>query len=133
MANRQQRRAANKATPAYRRGETHESLLAKFAKNGITAKDYDQARQEEYERGFRDGHAQAAPTTFKMVYAAICLALNEMHRFGRKRCRNVLLRVDSHVMKTLTSAEAIQEVYERIGLHIDFDEPFDRIVEDDKK
>ena len=133
MANRQKRRAANKATPAYRRGETQESFLARLAKNGITAEDYDRARQEEYDRGLREGHAQAAPSTFKTIYAAICLALNDMHGFGRKRCCEVLLKVDNYVMQTLTSAESIQEVYDRMGLHIDFDEPFDRIVEDDKK
>lgn len=125
--NRAQRRAQNKSTPAWRRGETAESMLARFAQNGITAKDYDDAREREYNRGYKEGFAAAAPATYKTIYAAICLAANELHGFGQKRCLDLLLKVDEIVTYSLTSTEAICEVYKKTGLEIAFDEPFDRV------
>lgn len=68
----------------------------------------------------------------KSCYAAICLALHELYGFGRKRCLDTLNCVDAKLIDTLTSAEAIDEVWEKIGLQIDFSEAFDRISEKDE-
>lgn len=69
----------------------------------------------------------------KSCYAAICLALHELHGFGKKRCRDVLNCVDAKLLETLTSAEAIDEVWRTIGLEINFSEPFDRITEKEEQ
>ena len=124
--NRQQRRAAKKSEIKHSwHGFTKEQKMEALFKNGITADDL----KHEYNRGFSDGFHEASPATFKTIYAAICLALNDKYGFGKKRCIDALNVIDQYVINSLTSAEAIEEVYKRIGIQIDFKEPFDRITE----
>lgn len=122
--NRQQRRAQQKAVPGYLRGSKEDKIKA-LLKNGITPQDLEQ----EYRKGFEAGFKAAAPATFKAIYAAVCLALHDLHGFGRKRCAQVLTTVDGHVLETLTSEELIDDVWSKIGLQLAFNEPFDRIEE----
>lgn len=124
--NRQQRRAQKKEkVPAYRK-MTIEERKEKLMRNGITPEDL----KRSYDNGYKHGFADASPTTFKIIYAAVCLVLNEKHGFGKKRCRDVLNDVDARVIDYLTSAEAVEAVYEKIGLEIDFGEIIgDRVKE----
>ena len=122
--NRKERRAAIKKTPSYMR-ETKEELTKRLIKNGITAEDL----KREWDKGYSAGFKGAAEPVIRGCYAAICLALNDLHGFGQKRCADILNAVDEHLTMTLTSKEAIDEVYKRMGLKIDFKEPFDRVQE----
>ena len=125
---RQQKRAekrnANKPSPAYK-SMTKQQKIQALIKNGITIENL----KRSYDDGYNAGFADAAPATFKTIYAAICLALNEKYGFGQKRCIDVLNAVDRYVVDSLTSAEAIEEVYKRMKITIDFSEAFDRVVE----
>lgn len=122
--NRKDRRAAIKSKPSYMR-ESKEELTKRLIKNGITVEDL----KNEYQKGYTYGFKEAAEPVIRGCYAAICLALNDLHGFGQKRCADVLRALDEHLTMTLTSKEAIDEVYERMGLRIDFKEPFDRVQE----
>lgn len=122
--NRKNRRAAIKAKPSYLR-ESKEELTKRLIKNGITPEDL----KREFEKGYTAGFKEAAEPVIRGCYAAICLALNDLHGFGQRRCADVLNAVDNHLTMTLTSAEAIEEVYERMKLTINFKEPFERIQE----
>lgn len=122
--NRKERRAAIKSKPSYLR-ETKEELTKRLIKNGITLDDL----KDEFQKGYHAGFKAASEPVIKGCYAAICLALNDLYGFGHKRCGDVLLAVDNHITMSLTSKEAIEEVYKRMGLRIDFKEPFDRIQE----
>lgn len=122
--NRQQRRAQQKATPGYLRGGKEDKIKA-LLKHGITPQDLEQ----EYKNGFEAGFKAAAPATFKAIYAAVCLALHDLHGFGHDRCAKVLMAVDDHVVSTLTSEELIEDTWKQIGLRLNFGEPFDRIEE----
>lgn len=122
--NRKERRAEIKKTPSYLR-ESKEELTKRLIKNGITVKDL----RNEWDRGYNAGFKEAAEPVIRGCYAAICLALNDLHGFGQKRCADVLRALDEHLTMSLTSKEAIDEVYKRMGLRIDFKEPFDRIQE----
>lgn len=129
--NREQRRAQKRKerqqrnpAPAYRPLTKQEKIDA-LIKNGITVKDL----EKNYNDGYKAGFADAAPSTFKTIYAAICLVLNEKYGFGRKRCHDVLNAVDKCVTESLTSMELIEEVWERIGLYIDFNDGIERIKE----
>ena len=102
-------------------------LMDKLQINGITVNDL----KENYDIGYKDGFKAAGEPIVKGCFAAICLVLHEMHGFGRKRCCDVLNAVDRHMMYTLTTDEAIQEVWDTIGLHLEFNEPFDRVQEKD--
>lgn len=130
--NREERRRQKRAEknqprkPEYK-SMTKQQKMDALIKNGITPKDIEKSYSDGYNAGFSD----ACPATFKTIYAAVCLALNEMHGFGAKRCRDILKMVDSKVIYSLTSEEAIQAVYDRMGLTLNFDEPFERIGEKD--
>ena len=127
--NRAERRAKAKATPAYRRGVGAEDLIRKMSVNGITPEQYDKHGREEYERGLRQGYMDGGTESIKMVYAAVCLALKELHGWGRKRCYDVLARIDDHVTNHLHSSDAIDEVFSEVGLRIDFKDPLERVKE----
>lgn len=99
----------------------------RISKNGITLEDVKRAEDEAYNKGVNVG----IENTMRTCYAAICLALHEQHGFGRERCKRVLNDVDEKITMALTSEEAIQEVYDRMGLEIVFRDsmPGDRIQE----
>lgn len=98
----------------------------RISKNGITLEDVKKAEDEAYQRGLNAG----IESTMRTCYAAICLALNELHGFGRERCSRVLNSVDEKIVMALTSEEAIREVYDRMGLEIQFKEmPGERVQE----
>lgn len=96
----------------------------RIAKNGLTLQDLDDA----YQRGKEDGFKDSADNIIRTCYAGVCLALNELYGFGSKRCCDVLNKLDWHIVYSLTSEDAIKEVWERMKLSIDFKEAFDRIT-----
>lgn len=99
--------------------------MEKLQRNGITVADL----KENYDKGYTDGFKAAGEPIVKGCYAAVCLALNDLHGFGQKRCAAVLRSVDEHMRYSLTSQETIEEVWQRMGLRLEFKEVFDRIVE----
>ena len=95
-------------------------------KNGITLDDVKDAEEKAYRTGVRTG----IDNTMRTCYAAICLALHELYGFGKERCSRVLNLTDEKITMALTSEEAIQEVYDSIGLEINFkDVPGERVQE----
>lgn len=106
---------------------TREQMVAGLIRNGITLADM----KREYETGHSEGYSQGCKASLRTVYAAICLALNDLYGFGFKRCGDVLQAVDNHVVNTLASSEAIDEVYRRMKLKIEFDDPLERIVREE--
>ena len=124
MANRKERRAANKALPAWQR-QTREQKMAALVRNGITPEYVDAECKRHYDAGYSNG----CEHTLKMIYAAVCLAANDLHGFGRKRCKDLLTAIENHVLISLTSVEAMDAVYERMGLRIAAVDEVERIVE----
>ena len=98
---------------------TIEERKAALVKNGISVSDLEKAGKDAYKRGYDDG----VTTTYKSIYAALCLALNETMGFGKKRLRDVLQKTDQIVLEQLTSMETIEEVWNKIGLQLVFDDP----------
>lgn len=122
--NRKDRRAAKKGTPAHQR-LSPEQKLAGMIKNGITPDYVDRECDKAYNRGVNDGIDFA----MRLCYAAALLGANDAFGFGHKRGNALLHAMDYHVVYSLTSDEAIDEVFRRMGLKINFKEPLDRIVE----
>ena len=83
--------------------------------------------EEAYQAGYKAGFDAAVSFTFKVIYAAVILALKKLHGFGQLRASRVLIEVDNNVAHCLTTQELIDEVWEKAGLRLSFDEPFDRI------
>jgi len=103
------------------------AAFQRIQKNGITLEDVKRAEEKSYAQGVQAG----IENTMKTCYAAICLALNELHGFGTKRCKEVLNAVDEKVCMTLVSDDAIQEVFDRMKLVIRFNAgPLEERVEE---
>lgn len=77
----------------------------------------------------KEARNQAVEYCFHSIYAAVLLAAQEVYGFGHKRAWRLLKRVDEIVCTALSSEEVIQEVWERMGLEINFREGVDRIRE----
>lgn len=123
MSKRSANRSKHKSkVPGYHR-LTKQERLDGMVQNGIKPKDL----EREYEAGYRQGRLEVTAPVFKTLYAAMCLALNDLHGFGEKRCYDVLCRVDELVTYHLTSEEAKQEVFDRMGLELSFGDVYGTI------
>lgn len=107
----------NAMTPQERRRVLEENTRIKeIERNGITLEHMMQAEKTAYERGVEAGKN----ATFETCFAAVCLALHEIHGFGPKRCKDVLNATYEKMTMALNSADAIQQVYDEMGLEIKF-------------
>ena len=77
----------------------------------------------------KEARNQAVEYCFHSIYAAVLLAAQEVYGFGHKRAWRLLKRADEIVCTALSSEEVIREVWERMGLEINFREGVDRIRE----
>lgn len=80
----------------------------------------------------KEARNQAVEYCFHSIYAAVLLAAQEVYGFGHKRAWRLLKRVDEIVCTALDSEEVIREVWERMGLEINFREGVERIREVEK-
>ena len=97
----------------------------RLSQQGISPKDL----KAEYDRGFDEGFMAAAEPITKGCYAAVCLALRELHGFGSKRCMAVLRHIDEHLVYTMDGQEMADRVLDEMGLTIMFKEAIDRVQE----
>lgn len=77
----------------------------------------------------KEARNQAVEYCFHSIYAAVLLAAQEVYGFGHKRAWRLLKRADEIICTALSSEEVIREVWERMGLEINFREGVDRIRE----
>ena len=77
----------------------------------------------------KEARNQAVEYCFQNIYAAVLLAAQEVYGFGHKRAWRLLKRADEIICTTLDSEEISREVWERMGLEINFREGVDRIRE----
>lgn len=122
---RENRQAEKRAEMIIARQKARTAYIAKIEQNGITVADL----EKEYDKGYSAGFNAGAEPTYKSMMAVICLALKELHGFGKKRIKDVLAAVDDKVIFSLTSSELVDEVFETVGLQLLFGEPFDRVRE----
>ena len=110
-----------------RRRAENSKYISNMERNGITIEDVNRAANEGYQQGI----ALATEATMKSCYAAMCLALHELHGFGSKRCMAMLNAVDEKVVYALTSEELIEQVFKDLEIEINFHEemPGERISE----
>lgn len=88
----------------------------RIQRNGITVEDMYRAENEAYAKGISAGK----DATVRTCFAAICMTLHELYGFGKDRCSKVLNDVYDKLVYSLTSDDAIQEVYDTMGLEIHF-------------
>lgn len=125
MERRENTEAQRRAQAIIARHAAKTARIQKIEQNGITIADL----EREYKLGYDTAFNAGAEPMYRSMMAAICLALHELHGFSKKRLKAVLQAVDEKVLYTLTTDEAVDEVFKKTGLEILFHEPFDRIVE----
>lgn len=79
--------------------------------------------------GEENARNQEIEYSFRCIYAAVLLAAQEVYGFGHKRAWRLLKRADEIICTALDSEEIIREVWERMGLEINFREGVERIRE----
>lgn len=127
--NRQQRRKIERQNrkitrPAYK-GMTREQRMDALVKNGITAEDL----KNEWHDGFEAGFREACPATVRTLYAAVLLAAHDVYRFGQQRAVRLLNAVDRHMVNTLCSQDAIDQVFDTLGVTLQFEDPTESTVQ----
>lgn len=125
-AEREKRKAAIdafwKLTPEERQQRmADQEAVARIQRNGITIEDLYRGENEAYAKGIKAGK----DATVRTCFAAICMTLHEMYGFGKDRCSKVLNDVYEKLTMALTSEDAIQEVYDTMGLEINFTNDID--------
>ena len=100
-----------------------QAAFERIQKNGITVEDMYNAENDAFAKGIKAGKE----ATVRTCFAAICMTLHEKYGFGKDRCSKVLNDVYDKLTMALTSEDAIQEVYDTMGLEIHFS---DDITED---
>ena len=123
MGNRASRRSDKKKMSRFQR-MTPEQKYISMVKNGITQKDLDDA----YDKGYKAALDHTTSYCLKDAYAAFLLAAHEEFGFGRERCRRLLHAADYRVVNSLASDEAIEEVFKKLGVAINFYDP-ERIID----
>ncbi len=124
MSNRAERRAKKKQQPRWQKHFTSDERINAMCRNGITPKDVDDA----YNQGRKDALHEVSDYCMKDCYAGFLLAAHEVFGFGRKRCRRLLRAADDKICNSLSSDEAIEEVFRKVGVMIAFYDP-ERITE----
>ena len=90
--------------------------VERLERNGITMDDL----ADNYNRGVDAGYKHGTEQTFETLFAAICLAVEELYGFDGDKCVELLNCVHDKVYYALTAQDVIQEVFERLGLTINF-------------
>lgn len=125
--NREQRRAQKKREakkPAWKK-LTKDEIAERLTQNGITPKDV----KQEWDRGYQAGFRDAGKPVMEMTFACFCLALKELYGFGEKRCFDVLTKTHERMQEYITGHDAAKDVLEKIGLTLDWDDPFETVKE----
>jgi hypothetical protein len=102
---------------------TREKKLENLFKNGITTEDLDKAGKE----GFDAGWKASCDGVVKNIYAAAAMTLRDEFHFDQGQIIRFLQKMDFAVCYTVNTREAMDEVFDKIGIDMQFDAPFDRI------
>lgn len=121
MANRAERRKAKRDQPRYKRGKTVEELNAQFARHGITVKDYNDAKEKAYQKGWEDCAKNYFSTAFDKLTLCCSLVLHDDFKFGAQRINKFLLGlIRLYVDTKKTIPELSSELTQKTGLQLDF-------------
>ena len=93
-----------------------DAAFQRINRNGITIEDLKMVEDQGRKDGFNIGTENAVKT----CYAALCLALHELHGFDTEQCKAVLTAVDDKVTYALNADELLDEMKRELDLEFDF-------------
>ena len=88
----------------------------RISKNGITIEDMHKVEEEAFVKGVTAGKEETVRTCF----AAFCMTMHELHGLDSEQCMAALNDTYDRLCFTINSQDAIQEVYDVMGLEIKF-------------
>lgn len=100
-----------------------EKILAACRSNPLTQSAYDMGWNLGLQRGLEFG--------MKDAYAAAILAMHDIAKYGRKRNKRLLRRIDWYIINRLTTEDLVEQALREAGVKIDFTDPFERVVDAD--
>ena len=104
-------------SPEERKRKMEDSeAFRRINKNGITVEDLKWAEDQ----GRNDGYKLGKEETLMICYASFVMAMHELLGFDAEKCLEVINLADEKLTYTLTSEEAIREVYDSMGLELNF-------------
>ena len=97
-------------------------------RHGMSGTNMTQAMlKEKYMEGVKAGFDEGVRNCIKSCYASMILALIEEFGFDHDQCYKAIVAADSHVLYCIEHQEIAQEIFEKVGLLLNFDDPFERI------
>lgn len=87
--------------------------------------------EKAYLKGHDAGGKLISDNIGTNITAAMCLALHQLHGFGRKRICELMDRMNEIMLETFTTADAVQRVYKEMGLRFSDEDPFHWLTFDD--
>ncbi len=106
-------------------------LLQEMEKRILDHCKADYMAQAAYNMGYNQGLQRGNEFSLKDAYAAALLAMRELCRYGKKRGRRLLKKMDEIVINRLLTEDLIDQVFAEMGVRIDFAAPFDRVEVED--
>jgi hypothetical protein len=83
-----------------------------------------EAAEKAYAMGNHAGGKVVTDNIGTTFTSAMCLALNELYGFGKKRLCDIMDRMNTIMLETFTTADAVQKVYKQLGLRFSEEDPF---------
>jgi len=102
-----------------------ERQMAALFRNGITTDDV----TREKKAAFTEGQHMAEKFTFQVIYAAILITMVEKHEWDSDAVVDLLKEIDHQVVLCVEDVELAREAYEKTGISLNWDDPFERIQE----
>ena len=94
---------------------------AEMFRNGITAQDL----KEEFNKGFGAGWRDGRERLYKEVFSAICLVMAD--DYNSEDIVKFLKAVDRRTQISIDANEDLDEVFERIGVQLDFKDDIEMV------
>lgn len=85
------------------------------------------AAREAMETGYKEGYEHGTQATVKFMMAASALALRELHGWGAGRCQKFLERTAELLLERVDTVEAMQAVWDAMGLEFVSSDPLEQI------
>lgn len=85
--------------------------------------------QKQCKRIRQEGFQRGVEQTTSALFAAVALAAHREFKFGANRCARLLNGAYRIMLEQISSKEALDAMWEEVGLRIDLEEPFDPIEE----
>lgn len=104
-------------------------LIAKAEAKVKARMQKDPVVQMAYNMGYNAGSDHAVRYTIKDCYAAALLAMNKLGNYGHNGGLKLMREMDMIISHRLLTEEMIDQVFEEMGIRINFAEPFDRVEE----